>query len=151
MKKLSILILFILAFSVVLFSACNRGKQPETADEWYLQGDNLYNQKKYTKALESFDKAILLFPDYTEAWIGKGLVMDALGNSEQAVKYYDKALSINPEDTIAMYCKGLTLNVMEKKDEAIEIMEYALTFAEANKDSLMINLIGEELKSLKKD
>ena len=47
---------------------------------------------EYTKAIEYYDKAIELNPQYAVAWDNKGMVLARLGKYNEAVKCYDKAM-----------------------------------------------------------
>ena len=55
--------------------------------------NNLDNSKE---AIQYFDKALAIDPNYVIALNGKGNALNNLGNYTQAVQYYDKALAIDP-------------------------------------------------------
>ena len=42
---------------------------------WYSKGSALYNLGKYNEAIQAFDKAIELDPDYAKAWCSKGTAL----------------------------------------------------------------------------
>jgi len=48
--------------------------------------------------VESYDKAILLKPDYAEAYSNRNHTLQALGHYQAAVESYDKAMLLRPED-----------------------------------------------------
>jgi len=52
----------------------------------------------YTEAVDSFDKAIAINPNYAEAWYQRGVGLHILGHDSDAVSSYDKAIAINPKD-----------------------------------------------------
>ena len=56
---------------------------------------------KYQEAIEHFDKAIELDPNYVDAWYNKGVVLDNLGEHEEAIECYDKALELDPNNADA--------------------------------------------------
>ena len=48
-------------------------------------------------AVKSFEKALVIKPDYTEVNYNLGLTFQEFGQLDDAVKCYEKALAINPE------------------------------------------------------
>ena len=55
------------------------GKKPEEA------------RKKYERAIECFDKALEINPNFAEAWSNKGSALDGLGRYKEAVESKGKA------------------------------------------------------------
>ena len=49
----------------------------------------------YEEALAHYDKAILLKPDYPEAWNNKGVIFGELRRYEEAINHYKKAISLD--------------------------------------------------------
>jgi tetratricopeptide (TPR) repeat protein len=91
-------------------------------------------------AIQYYDKALDIDPNYKEALNGKGNALDGLGNYAQdiqyydkairyhdmAIQYYDKALSIDPNDKYALYGKGNALSSLGKYTQAIQTFDEAL-------------------------
>ena len=78
-------------------------------------------------ALESYQQALQLKPDYAEAHYNLGNVLQKQGNLEAAVKSYQQALKIKPEIAQAHNNLG---NVLEKQgflEAALECYQKALT------------------------
>lgn len=80
-------------------------KSGMTAEEWYNKGVNLMRRhrvadpfdKAYKEAVDAFDKAIELNPQYAEAWFEKGNALTAIGRRKDAQDAYDEARKINPK------------------------------------------------------
>jgi len=53
---------------------------------------------KYNEALQYFNKALELDPNYVKALAGKGYTLDRLKEYDEALKCYDKALKIEPQN-----------------------------------------------------
>lgn len=69
----------------------NRGK---TFRDLAYEGFHEYDEN----AIPDFDKTIELNPNYTEAYIHRGLSYYGLGQYERAIKDFDKAIELNPND-----------------------------------------------------
>ena len=51
----------------------------------------LYGQGQYEEALQAFDKAIEINPQYGEAWYYKGIILRELGRTTEAEAAFAKA------------------------------------------------------------
>ena len=56
----------------------------------------------YTRAIENYDKALAIDPNYKYALHDKGLTLSNLGNYVLAIQSFDKALTIAPNDSGAL-------------------------------------------------
>jgi tetratricopeptide (TPR) repeat protein len=65
----------------------------------FLRG-NIFSQKlqDFGAALESFDQAIALEPDFPAAWMERGRALQQLNRSAEALASVNQALSIDPND-----------------------------------------------------
>jgi len=77
-------------------------------------------------AVQSFEKALALKPDYTEVNYNLGLTFQELGQLDAAVKCYENALAVNPDYAEAHNNLGVTLKELGKLDDAVKCYEKAL-------------------------
>lgn len=102
----------------------------ETAQDYYNQGADycfesmkknlLCDQYKYTTAIECFNKAIELNPNYAEAYHYLGSIYKWREDYDSAINYYQKAIEINP-DYAEAYCDlGLVYAGKLNHDESIK-------------------------------
>ena len=98
----------------------------KTAEEWFNEGYDLYNQGRYEEAIECYNKALEIDPDYGDAWNNKGIVLDDLGRYEEAIECYNKALEIDPDNAYVWNNKGVSLYHLGRYEEAIECYNKAL-------------------------
>ena len=87
-------------------------------------------------AVEYFEKALAIKPDYTEVNYNLGLTLQELGQLDAAVESYKKALAVNPNYAEAHNNLGVTLKELGQLDAAVECYEKAITtqpdYAEAH-------------------
>ncbi len=147
-------------------SFCNNcgGKQGDGAEKFsapigdkenYLKlGDFEYESNNYEKALEHYDKALVVDPEYVTAWIKKGLSLRGLGGFEKAIRCYDKALEIDPNHAEVWYNKGLALRSLGRFDEAVKFYDKAIELdpnyhkAWINK-ALALDALGQSEEAIK--
>ena len=84
-------------------------------------------QKKYHVAIDYFDKALQLEPNFAEAWSNKGNALHELNRPNEAIVHFDKALSLKPTYAIAWCNKGWVLQKLKRFDEAIAHYDTALS------------------------
>ncbi len=58
-------------------------------------------------ALQDYDKAIRLQPDYATAYNNRGVTRGDKGDLEGALQDYDKAICLQPDCVMAYYNRGL--------------------------------------------
>lgn len=59
---------------------------------WNNKGVTLSRLGKYDEALEAYDQALRIDPDYPNAWNNKGVVLSRLGKYPEALEAFDRAL-----------------------------------------------------------
>ena len=104
--------------------------------------------KDFNSAIEAYNKALVIKPDYAEAYINLGSALKEQGKLEEAIEAYNKALAIKPGHAEAYYNMGITLQEQGKLEEAIEAYNKALAikpdYAQAYND--MGNALQEQGK-----
>jgi tetratricopeptide (TPR) repeat protein len=91
--------------------------------------------RNYGKALASYDTAIALKPNYSDAHYNRGVALSKLNRHEEALQSYDLAIKITPDHAAAYYNRGHILFELNLTDEATASFQKALEirpdFAEA--------------------
>ena len=90
------------------------------AEAWVNKGRDFQQFGKYTDALDAYNRAIEIDPNFAEAWEEKGINLLNLGKDGEAILAIDKAIEINPKSTGAWYLKADLFASQNKTDEAIE-------------------------------
>ncbi|MGN6464961.1 MAG: tetratricopeptide repeat protein [Rhizobiaceae bacterium] len=91
-----------------------------------LLANLLLRLSKPEKAVEWFDAALKLRPDYPEALAGKGLSLQTAGRLGEAVNSYDRALELKPEDPDTLYNRGVALEALGETQAALQSFLTAL-------------------------
>ena len=107
---------------------------------------NALNQ--HQKALDSFDLAIQLQPDFFEAHGNRGAMLAALGQHGDAIESYRKALAIRPDFADAHCNLGSALTQLQRYDEALTSFDRALALRADYPDALYNR--GNALKPLQR-
>ena len=105
------------AFSSNDFLYLATGTPPEAID-WNNRGDSLFEQGKYDQAIQAYDEALRLDPNYETARDNQVRALTAKGNSlldqskyDQAIQAYDEALRLDPNYALAANNRILALNM----------------------------------------
>ena len=102
-----------------------------SAEIWLERGNQLWRLRRYDEAVQAFDKAIALNPEFIHlAYYGKGLALsfDALSFDAEYAEYaeygaalasFDQATETEPNFASAFYYKSLLLYGLNRWDEAL--------------------------------
>jgi tetratricopeptide (TPR) repeat protein/tRNA A-37 threonylcarbamoyl transferase component Bud32 len=118
------------------------------ATNLYNRANILYNLKRYNQALDTYDKAIQIRPEYAEAWNGEAKTLSELEKYKEALDAYDKAIQIQPNYLEAWLGRGYVLDNLEKDQEAIDSFDQALKIQ--SNDSEAWNARGDALMNLQR-
>jgi tetratricopeptide (TPR) repeat protein len=69
-----------------------------TAVDWYELGSSYRGSDNKKDALDAFNKAIDLNPNFADAYYARGSIYKSDGDYNQAIKNFDKVIEINPKD-----------------------------------------------------
>jgi hypothetical protein len=88
--------------------------------------------KLLDEALLDFQQAVLLNPNYAEAFFNLGNLYSELNNPEQAIATYERAIQVNPLYEDAFLNLGKTFEDTQKYDSALEAYTSALKINSKN-------------------
>lgn len=111
-----------------------------TAEEWVVRGIGLVTEGKYAEAIQSFNEAIWIDPEFAPAWTGKG---DALYDQG---RYAGAATATRVENGKITYRKGNFADSIQAYDEAIRLdPEYAAAWNGKGKALIRYGTIEQAL------
>jgi tetratricopeptide (TPR) repeat protein len=125
----SLLLGFSVAFNLLATSECY-------AETHYNLGIVLANAGKTTAAIEQFEQALRIQPDFAEAHHNLGTALERVGRLAEARDHFEQAVRLKPAYAEAYNNLGINLGEAGKYDEAVRDFEQALRirpdFAEAH-------------------
>ena len=89
------------------------------ADAYLNRGLAYVEKGEFDRAIEDFDKAIGLNPEYADAYFNRGTAHSTLNQHEKAIENYNKAIELDPNLALAYSNRGLAYYSLNKHDEAI--------------------------------
>lgn len=100
-----------------------------------------------TKAINYYQKAIIVNPDYTDGWFNLGLAYANENNFIESQKSFERVISLDSNYSFgyAYYALATALEYQGKNAEAVK--NYKL-FIKHNNDKDMINSVQEKIKQL---
>lgn len=91
----------------------------KTEVQYFTEAINFINIGQYSKAIASYDKAIAIEPDYTDAWINRGNILEEHGRDTEATESYGKAIAINQNYAEVWSNRGWALGELGQHAEAL--------------------------------
>ena len=84
------------------------------ANEWFVRGEKLQDQKLFKEAAQKYQKAVKIDSGYAEAFSNLGYCYRKQGRHSKAVNYYTKAIKLDPKLEEAHEYLGEAYAEMEK-------------------------------------
>jgi predicted O-linked N-acetylglucosamine transferase (SPINDLY family) len=98
-------------------------------------GIALQQQNKLEEAVEAYNKAVAIKPDYAGAYYNMGSAFKDQNKLEEAIEAYNKAVAIKPDYAEAYNNMGNALQSQGKLEEAIEAFNKTLTIKPDDADT----------------
>lgn len=108
--------------------AMRRNEMKDFAKEYYLMGNScIVEAHNASAALANYDKALSLDPQYTDAWVRKGVTLFDMGRHSEALECVNKAVELRPMQFKGIYNRGKIRLKMGDIDGAINDFDKATT------------------------
>ena len=91
-----------------------------------ILGVKLFQAGKVPEAIEQYEQALGLYPDYAKAHLNLGIALGQTGRVQEEIEQYQQALRINPDYAKAHRNLGIALEQRGRVQEAIEQYQQAL-------------------------
>ncbi len=125
----SFLLFILFVASIFIFKDFYKAQWHKTLSFYYVYiGDNAYKKHKPQKAIESYVKALELYPKHYRAQYNLGNLYVVYEDYYSALNSYSKALQLKPDFTVARINYAIVLSeTMFNYDRAIEEYNLAVT------------------------
>lgn len=119
-----------------------------SAKRWLERGNQLWRLERYEEAVQAFDQAIKLDPEFIHlAHYGKGLALAYQSQYELALASLEQATNIQPDFASAFYTKCLVLRELNQLEDALIAIDHTIALEPQNaKWHFQKGFILEELK-----
>jgi tetratricopeptide (TPR) repeat protein len=107
----------------------------DTASYRFHLGESYRKSSKNVEALEHFERAVQLQPDYLVAWNSAGLARSSQRDYTNALSCFEKALEISPSDCVVWANKGESLFMQGHYQLAVECFDKSLECAAGDPQS----------------
>ncbi|MEW6497017.1 MAG: tetratricopeptide repeat-containing serine protease family protein [Cyanobacteriota bacterium] len=102
-------------------------KSPVSAIDWLNYGNQMSQMLLPEFALEAYEQAIKLKPNFYPAWYARGLLLLRIkGDNQEAFQSFDKATQFAPAFYPAWRGRGSALSKLERYKEAVKSYDKAL-------------------------
>ncbi len=98
----------------------------------YDKGIDSLKENKFEKALQYFQEAVNIDPEFAFAWDNIGVCNRQLGNYEKAIEAYKKSLEIDPKGTLPLQNIAVTYIYLKDYLNAIKSFEKLAEFDQKN-------------------
>lgn len=92
----------------------------------FLRGVAAQEKKRHREASDHYSDAILLKPNYTNAYHNRGVAKSHLGLLREAITDYDKTISLKPNYAMAYCNRGITKLELGQREKAIADLSEAI-------------------------
>lgn len=96
---------------VIQFMGQIAAVEPQSADPWFFIGEAYRFQEKYVEALDAYEKALTLNPNFGPAYVGRARVQLALDPKTKVIDDLDTAVEKDPA-----YAEGYLVRAAYKTD-----------------------------------
>ena len=90
------------------------------------KGTSSMRSKKYEEAIECFEKAVELKPEFTEAYYNIGISYIELGKHKDSAKVLKRVIQLDPDNANAYYGLGYAYYSLKKYDDALTAFKHSI-------------------------
>jgi tetratricopeptide (TPR) repeat protein len=100
--------------------------QAQKSAAWYVLGIGYAEAGQPAQAIEAYQQALRINPEYADCWNNLGITYSKSGQTAKALEAYQQALRINPEFSKVWNNLGLTYSRAGQSTQAVEAYRQAL-------------------------
>lgn len=104
----------------------SEAKRRQSAQVLFENGNLFLNTQKYAEAIQTYDQALTIKPDFDKVWVNRGNAQTGLQKYNDAIASYNQAIHYNPQMDEAWYNRGNALSSLQKYNDAIASYNQAI-------------------------
>lgn len=108
-KRRLVLIFLGSTFFTLSFLNSDLYQQIDKSNSWLSKGEKLFDSGEYQEAIDSFDYALKINPDLSDALYKKGKALEALNRYKEALESYKKTTLADGKNSAAWYRQGVLI------------------------------------------
>ena len=113
-----------------------------------LKIGNIYQLKQdHTKAVNYYQKSIIVNPDYTDGWFNLGIAYINENNLIEAQKSFERVISLDTDYNYG-YAYYALANTLEHQGKTADAIKNYKLFTKHSNDKEMINTVQNKIKEL---
>lgn len=125
----------------------------EEAQKLNEEGKRLIESGDFENAINTFQKAIRLKPDYADAYNNIGVVFDRQDNYEKALEFYKEAIRIDMNHFKAHFNSGIVYFNLKQYGKAVEAFKEAIKIRPDYADAyfglgVIYSILGDDKKKI---
>lgn len=120
MKRLVIILILLPLFSSATVLA-------QSAKQYFRAGEEFYKSMNFNDAIDQYNKAIEMDPDFEKAYIRRAMSFSKIGDHVNAAADFDRALVFNEKDAEIFYFSGYEWHLQGKNNIALTKLSQAIT------------------------
>jgi tetratricopeptide (TPR) repeat protein len=97
-----------------------------SATDWFDKGEAFLQSNNLHAAIDAYDKAIELNPQFVEAYNNRGVAYGKLGSHQQAFDDFNKAIELNPINSMGYFNRGTAYGELGNPQQAINDFNKAI-------------------------
>ncbi|MFO7613385.1 MAG: tetratricopeptide repeat protein [Bacteroidales bacterium] len=114
--------------------------EPNRKDAYYLLGLAYQEQENIPKAIETYEKLLIIAPEFKEAHYNLGYIhLVYINDFEAAIRYFDQAIALDPSYTDAFFNRGYSYELMGDFENARKDYRKALSI-QTNYENAIVGL-----------
>jgi tetratricopeptide (TPR) repeat protein len=114
----------------------SRESPRDTGTAFYNRGIAYRNQGRLDRAIEDYDLALRLRPDFADAWNERGVAYRQKGDMPRALEDFNEAIRLKPDHAVAFFNRGAVWADLGQFDRAIADFDRTLDLQPGDPDSL---------------
>src|SRR6266487_2647 len=99
----------------------------QSKEQYLRKGDALYDEQRYTEALEAYNLALTFAPNDALACNNRGLTYRNLKDYHRAIADYDRAIALAPSNAFMYNNRGYAYSLLQDYHRAIADYDRAIT------------------------